>query len=471
MLKKITFTNTFLLLGVGLLLRLFFTLFLAKHYYGLENFYMQGDTGAWAKSFYYWYTTGTYTYDPLSHYGGFVRMPGYSFFLGFFYVLCHEDWLLSFKVVGFVQIAVDVYSIYLVKIIAQKIFNDNKLAYCAAWLYAIYPFAIVWNPVCYSEITSLNLVLLSIWFFLQENNRKTNVFLCATFAALGALMRPQIAIIFPVFGLLILLQKTDLKVKMIHAIVYGLTVALIFGIWPLRNYYSQHELVVTQDLRGSSNWNGEVLAFTSFIYSAQSDWEPQFTQILKNEEVTIPKYFSGTKQDTAKLKLAFNLSKARGVSFSHWKGYWRNTYIQPNACTDSISTLFAELRQSQIQQNPFTFYVTLPILNLKKAIFKSSLYDTDSLARRIASYLFYYRTIMILLGLIGVYFMCKIPTLKTPALLFLFYWLFLYVALCAGTGAMFRNIEIRYFLHCDAALLIPAAYAILYFKNKIMPTK
>jgi hypothetical protein len=227
-----------------------------------------------------------------------------------------------------------------------------------------------------------------------------------------------------------------------------------------------------QDLRGTPNWHGEVLAFTSFIYSCQADWEPQFTQIVQNKPLSFPKNFIGSKQDSIKLLHTFELCKTHSPSFSNWRGYWQHKYITDTSKTDSIITSFNQLRTSQIKNNPFTFYVVLPLKNLKKAIFKSTLYDTKSFTRKLASYLFYYRTLMILIGIFGCFMMMKNTLLKPFSMLFIGYWLFLYVALCAGTGPMFRNIEVRYFMHTDVVLLIPAAFFIknLYttiFREKI----
>jgi len=460
-LKKINFSNIFLILLVGLLVRLVFTLFIAKHYYGLDNFFYQGDTGTWALSFHNWYYTGTYTSSPEYEFGGFVRMPGYSFFLGLFYLLCGKDWFFSFKVVGYTQIFIDVFSVYLVYIITKKVFSDIRIAAIAAWLFVFYPFAIVWNPVAYSEILSLNLMLISLWFFINKNSNKSNIFWCAFFIAIGTLVRPQLGILFPVYAMVLATETINWKIKFKQGLIYSITILLVFGVWPARNYFSQGKFILLQDLRGAPNWDGEVLAYTSFIYSAQVDWEPQFSQILNNKNVDFPKYFIGTKEDSVSLQNAFYLAKNRSCSFSQWKGFWQGKYLPPNKnVRDSMIYIFNDLREKQIKNQPFLFYIKLPILNLKKAILKNSLYDTKSSVRRLASFLFYYRTLLILIGIIGTVLILKNKANKNFGRFSLLYFLLLYLALCAGTGAMFRNIEVRYFLHADVVLLIPAAYLI-----------
>jgi len=464
--KKLKFTNIFFILSVGLFVRLIFTWFFAENYYGIENFFCQGDTKGWAYSFQNLYEKSIYAYNVNVEYSHFLRIPGYSFFLGFFYLLCGKDWTVAYKVCGYTQIFIDVFNIYLIKIIAQKVYQNIKISSLAAWIFALYPFAIVWNPVCYSEILSLHLLLLSVWFFVKKDDKKINLFWCGFTIALSALVRPQIAIIFPVFGITILFQKVTLTLKLKQALIYGTTVFCIFGIWPARNYINHNKFVLMQDLRGSSNWHGEVLAFTAFMYSAQSDWEPQFTQILKNQQVKIPEHFIGTKQDSIKLLRAFELCKTNGVSFSYWKGYWQNKIVTDSSKLDSMVNAFTELREMQVQQHPFIFYVILPIENLKKAIFKTSLYDTKSMIRKIASSLFVLRTLLIFLGVFGCILMFRKNEYKSFALLLFSYWSLLYLALCAGTGPMFRNIEVRYFLHPDVLLLIPASYFIYSFYSK-----
>ena len=53
--------------------------------------------------------------------------------------------------------------------------------------------------------------------------------------------------------------------------------------WPIRNYINHNKILLTHDLRGFANWDKDVMSFTYFIYSVQAEWEPQFSQIIKNQ--------------------------------------------------------------------------------------------------------------------------------------------------------------------------------------------
>jgi hypothetical protein len=84
------------------------------------------------------------------------------------------------------------------------------------------------------------------------------------------------------------------------------------------------------------------------------------------------------------------------------------------------------------------------------------------MARKAASVLFIYRTLLIIFGLTGtiLMFLGAEHQLRSFALLSIIYFLIVYLFLCAGTGTQTRNIEMRYFLHPDLILLFPAAFLI-----------
>ena len=100
----------------------------------------------------------------------------------------------------------------------------------------------------------------------------------------------------------------------------------------------------------------------------------------------------------------------------------------------------------------------MPLRNLAKAVFKTSLADSTTPARRLAGLLFIYRTALILAGLAAAVLIMRRgldPTGMTwIALVYFVGW---YLLLCAGTLPQLRNIEMRYFLPADVLLLLPLA--------------
>jgi hypothetical protein len=382
-------------LFLGFSVRIIFYLFFAQYYYGTPHFYYAADTGTWCNCFYNWYKTGHFTGAPGTENGYFGRMPGYSFFIGFFYIITNYNWITALKLIVFVQIFLDVLNIYLVYKIAEFTFQQKRIAILSACIYALYPFAIVWNVIAYSELLSLHFVFLTAYFLFKSNTIKHFAF-SSICLGIAILIRPQIAVLLAVLPLVVLLNGNIIFMNKIkYAFVFFICITLTYGLWPIRNYVNHGKVVLTQDLTGFNSWTADVSNFTSFIYACQVDWEPQFTQIIKNKEVEFPKYFSLPKQDSILLQKTFYQCKMYSPGFSNWVGYWQQPQNN-NDYIDTIGNAFKYLRQQQIEHNKFLFYVKLPLLNLKKAIFKSGLYDAKTTTRKIASSLFLFRTLFIL---------------------------------------------------------------------------
>ena len=140
---------------------------------------------------------------------------------------------------------------------------------------------------------------------------------------------------------------------------------LAYAPWPLRNYINYNKVILTQDLRGAANWNVDALSFMQYVYSVKSEWEPQFSQIIKNEKVEWPAEAYLNKEDSAKLERVTFLSQNCGSGFSNWRGYWKDAVTVDN-CNAEIKSIYDELRQEQIKKNPFNFWVKVPLQNLKK---------------------------------------------------------------------------------------------------------
>ncbi|PKP22927.1 MAG: hypothetical protein CVU05_01915 [Bacteroidetes bacterium HGW-Bacteroidetes-21] len=450
-----------LIIVIGIIARLIIIFFFAEAYYNRPNIYVDGDTQAWAISFQNLVQTGSFTVNPDHEYGYFGRMPGYSFFLGFFWLILGK-WESVYPVIAYIQIFLDVVSIWLIYRIAIGIFNNKSVALTSSFLYALYPFVIVWNPVVYSESASVFLMLLSLFFLLK--NPTKDYFLAGIFLGIGILFRPQLMFLVPIFALTII----AIKRKFFSTSLIYFTIALIisYGIWPIRNLINHNKIVLTQDLRGIKNWNVDVISFMQYTFSVKSDWEPQFTSIIKNTPTQWPSEAYVSKEDSLLLEKAVFLSKHCGSGFSQWNGYWQDTIAVENSCTKEISDIFQILRNHQKKLNPVNYYLSVPFDNLSKAIFKNSLYKKDTSVRKFASILFLYRTVLFLLGLLGIFLMARKKNYYY--IMLLSFVVLLYVTLCWGGSPQMRNIEIRYFLHADILLLFSAAFFINWLYEKVL---
>ena len=467
--------HLFYIILLGLVLRVIFTLLVARSFFGRDNIYIDGDTQAWGGCIENLLNSGTYTINPTHEYGYFGRMPGYSFFMGFFYIITGFNWELAYPIIGWFQIIMDVWAIYLIYKIGILIFKKNQIALVISFLYACYPFIIVWNPVVYSESISTFFLLSGLLYFIDKE-KKYYLIKSGILFSIGSLIRPQLMILVIILCIYLLFDnRKNIKNILIKSCQFGLTILIIYGSWPMRNYFLHDKIILTQDLRGITNWDIDALSFMQYIYSVKAEWEPQFSQIIHNQKVTFPKEAYISEEDSLKLEEAVSLSKTCGSGFSNWRGYWSKRITGEN-CNDRIAQLYDELRDNQIKNNPINFYIYVPLQNLKKALFKTEI-TNKSLSVRIPSLiLFLYRTILIFAGLIAFMFIIKNNNYDKGILfIILLFFIFLYLLLCAGTLPQTRNIEMRYFLPSDVLMIIPAGLLFyelgIYFKKHFSKSK
>lgn len=462
MLKK-TYTKLFFILLLGLIVRIVFTYFIAEYYFGRTNIYVDGDTSAWSAAFENLYEHGSYSVDLSKEYGYFGRLPGYSFLLGIFWLVI-KDWNLVYPAIALFQILLDVFSIFLVFRISFKLFQNLKITYYTAILYALYPFIIIWNPVAYSESSAIFLMILAV-YFLVHYEKKRNIALSGLILGLSVLFRPQLIFLLPGFILYLFSNKIDLREKIKNTVIVLILFVAGYGVWPLRNYLNHDKVILTQDLRGFNNWDVDVISFMQYIYSVKGEWEPQFSSIVQNKPVEFPHASYSIPGDSIKLFKAVRFCKTCGKGFSYWPGYWKEKVSPDSSCSDEIALIFDELRENQIKNNPVNFWIYVPLQNLKKALFKTTLTNNEGFIRKAASFLFYYRSLLILSGIFGLILLFKQN--RPVFLLFCSFFLILYLYLCFGTGPQVRNIEIRYFLPADIVLLFPAVYGFFFLVQKI----
>ena len=284
------------------------------------------------------------------------------------------------------------YILYLFNVfINPKIFKKQKIALIAGFIYATYPFIIVWNPVAYAEQFSIFLVICALIFFyksIEKNNSIVYLVITGIILALAGLTRPQLIPLAGILCFVLLFQSEKLIVNLKNSFIISISFLIVFSLWPLRNYINHDRFIVTKNADGFLNWQEDVISFMQFTYAVKSEWDPQYTSIIKNKKTTYPKIaYGNNKEDSLKLEKAIYLAKNCGAGFSRKGGYWKNIiHENEENCNDEISKLFNELRENHIKNNPFNFYIYVPFKNLKKAIFKSQLYDNKSHTEKLALY-------------------------------------------------------------------------------------
>lgn len=458
---------------VGILIRLLFLLFGAEVYYGKEDFYIGGDTNWWVVNITNLIEHGVYTDSIGSELGYFTRTPGYSFLIGFFYLITGKNMNLALQLIPYFQLLTDTVSVYLIYKITLYIFKDVVTPVITALLYAFYPFIIVWNVIVYAESFSVFLFLSSIWLLLKaETNRQ--YFLLGVVLSIAVLTRIQLILAVPLFGMIILWKIYALKKKIISSqvLLFGLSICLVYGAWPIRNYVNHGQLIFSQHLGDRQHWSPDYIKFMEYIWAVKVDYEPQYSQIISGtSEVKFPACSYDVPGDSVLLEKIVTMARTCGEGFSyfaHSAGYRNDVVKRGDDCNEEMVNLFDTLILHQKTYHPFNYYLMVPLGNLKKAIFKNQLYkSSSSFVSLIGTVLFTYRTFMILLGILGIIFLFiyKKEFFYTPGIIMIIGYVVIWYIF---QSFYYRNMEIRYLIHADVLLLIPAGYLLsrLFLKLK-----
>lgn len=464
-------------MALGALLRIVFVFAGGGIYYGRPDFFINGDSTSWFQAFINLWEHGTFTVANNIEAGKFFRPPGYSFLFGIFYLLSFKNYVLAWKLLVAAQVMMDTASIILVARITERIsarMNGEErifLSNLSALLFAIYPFAIVWAPVLYAETSSLFFMLLCIHFAFREPTSRS-AFLSGLFGGVATLLRLQCA-----FGVLLVGataffsgtgKKAKLKFKAVLA--FGLAVLCSYGLWPARNYFLQHRLVFSQDLNMGRHWSKDFMSFLDFTHSIGTDHTPYYRAILNNEKINWPADAYLDPEDSLLLDSAVKMCRTCGTGFAWWKwgeGITSQLILPDQPCDSSIAEIYSSLTQKQKSRNSFHYWITIPMQNLNKCFFKFSLYGEKSLVVKIfSSSLFIIRSALIFIGLFGLYLGFRNHALDKR---FCFFVIAYVLTWDLYLSFFYRNMEMRYMLHTDVLLLIPAAFACSILLTKKNP--
>ncbi|HQP04401.1 MAG TPA: hypothetical protein PLP11_07340 [Bacteroidales bacterium] len=459
MLKKYSKAIVVIVL-TALLVRVVFVLFGAELYYGKQNFFETGDTYSYTQCAKNLAEHGTFRGildDPKSV---AARLPAYPLLMTAVYLISGNDVDLMYQIMIWIQIVLDVASVFILYQLCYFISKSYRLGIVTALIYALYPFAIIWVPLISSETMGIFTMLLGLMFLARKRN-KTDFLFGGVFIALSALCRPQNLIFIPVFVFVYLLYNIrNLKFALLPITLALIGFSGVYGSWITRNYILLDKFIPFSDSQGGmETFSKDVVACRKYIYSLQSDWNPQFFQIVRNEKVEWPEIAFVSKEDSLMLLRAEYLAKNCGYGFSYWREYWNKDNAQipfEESCCDSIVYYFSKLRANQIKANPFHYKIIIPLQNLRKALFKTSLVnEKQGIFGLATTLLFLYRSLLILIGFIGVYLMMRKKNLY-GLFVFLFFAV-VYYYICFTV----RNIEMRYFLNNDILMLIPASWVIV----------
>lgn len=465
------------LLLVGLLLRLLFLLVGAKFYYAGRqvDIYTNGDTFSYVLSFTNWLHHGHYTFDLTEPQAAVGRMPGYPSFYGLHYVIFGPARALA--ATAFTQVLLDTAGIWLIYVITARLAPPRSWApLLASLLLTAYPFSIVWTTIAGTESLGVFLVLLW-WAVLVLAKRQTRTLvLLGVLLAVILYVREFLGVCLAVTLLYLLLaavrgpQATVMqKIRPVGLLLVGFLA--LYTWWPVRNYLLLGQFIPLKPAAaGYANLREDVQSGLAWMLTWTNDVTAATDELLYAEKPTFPAYVISTPAERQLLDSLVVLSRSCASSF-HVRIKQRPTArpanlpaADPDAATEPLDNLryhncnqlvsngFIRLRQSFVRRHPVRALVDVPLQNLQKIVFKSQLKaggGAQNIAQKLITLLFAWRSLLVVLGLLGVWKFRK-ETALLPGVLF--------VGVIYGYMAIiFRTMEMRYLLQADVILLVPAA--------------
>lgn len=254
-------------------------------------------------------------------------------------------------------------------------------------------------------------------------------------------------------------RRISWSVSVRHCVLVGLGFGALYIWWPARNYVSQHRVMLVKPERaGFPNYKPDMVSFLDWVHGWSNESSYWLQQVLTNPHPAFPADIFASPQEKARAQALVQQANECGSSFLVYRaGAPAPVYATPGKyqlstgnCNIQVSQGFEQLRQSFKQRNTLVYYTRVPLANLRKVFFKSGTQGSDGATKKqlLLGVIFGYRTLLLILGIIGLIVYRKKAGIQ-PILIF---WVFIVVFMCW----YFRQLEMRYLLQADVLLLPPA---------------
>lgn len=475
-----------LIVAVGLLLRVVFLGYGASFYYHEPTLaHLNGDSGSYMWSFENLLLKGHYSFDFLQPDAAFGRLPGYPLFYGLHYLVFGAQRATGATVCT--QLLLDAGCVLVVYYTVRRLVPASPYsALVGAALYATYPFVIVWVPVIGTESLATDLTLLWLYRLVAYQPTARHALGLGLLAAACCLVREYLGILLPITLGYVLLQPGWRPWRWGAepwrcAVLVSLGFGVLYVGWPLRNYFSEHHLVLVKPkTAGYANYTPDVDSYLSWVHVWTPDENYWLTKMVGNEPVIFPNEVQEAPGDSVEAQRLVALARTCGLGFYvqrtvlNVQPIYRDTaamlrnpeyrrYHFAN-CNAEISTGFLALERHYAVRHPWKYYFAVPLQNLRKAFFKSATIAAQQGATQehpvLLRALFGYRTVLLLLSLAGLGWHWQFRLLPLAAF---FGFMYLFISF------FLRGLEMRYLLQADAVLLVPAALLLGPWLDRWLP--
>jgi len=458
--KIIATSNIYLIITLlsGLILRLLFSFYFSKYYFGDVN-YTIGDSYSYVNPILNLIKYGIYAFDIDEIDSYFYRGPVYPFFWGIHYLLFGEN--IVFESVAFSQSIIDVFSGYLIYKILCSFGVPTKYSFLGMFMYLINPILLVHVPITGTETLAI-LITLFYFHLLVKSKNNLDYVKIGILAGVSLLTRQYLGILMPI-GIVYIFLNSNLNFQKIikNSIIIFLSFSLTLTPWFLRNYINWGKpIILMGKTTGYQSYQEDYIAFEKLYSLIYIDVTPIFDSVAKSGEDTMTnsKVLGSLRGELQELnKMAFEC----GPSFNSRRNnilYKKDNKLSNN-CKNQLSNGYDKLRVNLLAQNGFIFKYKTALLNLKKSFFKMDLTSRPSSVKDIFIYLsFSFRIFYVILGFLSILFIKgnkKVAILLFPLFMFFF------------VSVVIRHVEIRYLAQAETILIILATYTL--FKIRSLP--
>ena len=258
---------------------------------------------------------------------------------------------------------------------AYKIIKSEFSFYAVFSIYASSLYVANYNHRLYSESLALSAIIFAFYFFIEtmESKKTVHVFLMSLFIIWAVFLRPFLAPLIILVGLLFLYKSISRAMKIKSLLVFGMPILLIFGSWTYRNYLNSSAFI---PLQSGSNWydSDEVTkSRTDFIRAFGLGWiwwneNSEHTWFMNDE--TIKKFNTRRPSDSIFTHRYFSKNMfSNGLTIDSLKKareyYWNSennnfSETQRGQFAHKSASLLNKFIKLQKEKYPLNYYIVYP---------------------------------------------------------------------------------------------------------------
>jgi hypothetical protein len=445
-----------LVLFVGFLVKLIYLFLIGPAVFG-DRLLITDDSKSYTNAFLNLVNAGEFSHDLSSPEASYGRMPFVAFAWGIFYLLLGK--VKAYWGLAVFQILLDsVMGIMIFRIIEK--FFERRTALLVCFVYMLFP--LNWFFIVRTDYNFFALFITIAVFYKLIFFRKTfcELFTLGLLLAAGFYVRETLLLLVPLTFLYLLKERIPFK----RQLVVFATAFLLYLPWPLRTFIKTESIVPIKPLSaGYAEYNVDMLSYMYWLYSWHNDHIDEYLSYSYRleKEIIFPDEVFGSETEK---KLAINtvkLAQTCGTSFVTWQRLSPEENLK-QACNKNalISKSFNLLHHSYRKRNPFQYYISVPLQNLRKALFKFSLLNPNRVSPLLFKSMMLCRCLMLFLGLMACFVFRKNYFFRMSLL----YFTVIYFFMCF----ILRQVEMRYLYEADILMLLCAATlaANKFFGNK-----